>query len=185
MTGNSMQIIEWLMSQRDKEQIYEIDAKKNKRSLDSNAYFWVLVNKVAKALNISDAEVHDKIIAENINYFHNADGAIDWKVSAEKPNSFGLIKEVGTDTNYYLDSGMDVKLQKDNGDCCKSSDGAEIKGNVYWHIKGTHQMTSKEISRCIESIKVEAQELGIETMPQAELDRLLNAWGKKYDGKNQ
>lgn len=178
-----MDVIAWLMSQEDKEQFYDIDVRKKKKSLQANDYFWVLVNEVAKKQRLSDAEVHDRILSENRYYYFNEDGGIDWKVSPKAPNSFGLIVERGKhDYAYYVDSGMNVRLQKDDGSLCKGKDGV-VSAHVYWHIKGIHQMDSRELSRCIESIKFEAQQLGIPTMSETEMERLLKAYEERFAKK--
>ena len=51
---------------KDSEISIEIKKYRKRRSLDANAYFYVLVNKIASALNISDQEVHDKLLRDNI-----------------------------------------------------------------------------------------------------------------------
>lgn len=186
MTGTSLQIVEWLMAQPDKTLVYDIDVHTKERSISANNYFWKLVNLVAVKEKISDTEVHDKILAENRHYIHTEEGAVDWKVSNRSPDKFGIMKEKDADgkTQYYVDSEMKVKLQREDGSVCHDNNGDYV-GTIYWHIKGTHQMNSKELSRCIDSIKFEATQLGIPTMPENELERLLKMWGKKHDDKNK
>ena len=93
--------------------MWEVKEHRKSRSLDSNNYFYLLVNKIAKKQNISDTEVHDRFLAENIEYFTNDDGGIDWKVSPQEPNAYGLIKEqVNGNFEYYKDSGMTVLCRK-------------------------------------------------------------------------
>lgn len=161
---------------------WEIKEKKKKRSLDANAFFWLLVNRIAAKLRISDTEVHDKLLSENIAYYHNDEGGIDWKVSPIEPNDYGLIVEqVNNDYTYYLDSKMKVTLKKETGEFVHSKDGADIVGRVYWHIKGTHQMDSKEMSRILESTIYQAKDLGIETESPEKIKRMEEAW-KQYHG---
>lgn len=149
---------------------WDIKERKTKRSLDANSYFWVLVNEIAKKERLSDREVHDKILSENIAFYKNAEGGIDWKVSPEKPNRFGLlVEEVKDDYSYYLDSKMKVKLTKDDGKPVVDKEKHLVTGRVYWHIKGTHQMDSKEMQRVLDSTVFEAQQLGIETMTPDEI----------------
>ena len=112
MTGTVLEIISFLMDEVKKKPdgMWEVKEHKKSRSLDSNNYFYLLVNKIAKKQRISDVEVHDKFLSENIEYFYNDDGGMDWKVSPVEPNQFGLIKEqVNGNFEYYKDSGMSVK----------------------------------------------------------------------------
>lgn len=184
MIGNAKEILDYLLEQqREKPDAeWELSEKKQKRSLDSNNYFYLLVNKIAKKQNISDVEVHDKFLSENIDYFVNEDGGIDWKVSPVEPNAYGLIKEqVNGNFEYYKDSGMTVTLQKGTGDKVKYKDGKEVVGRVFWHIKGSRQMDSKSMSRLISSVVFEAEQLGISTMTPAEIAHMNELWGKRHD----
>lgn len=160
-----------------------INEKKKIRSLNANSYFWVLVNKIAKKQHISDTEVHDKLLSENIAYFKNEEGGIDWKVSPIEPNKYGLIVEqIKDDYAYYLDSKMKVSLQKESGDLVKDKANHEVvMGRVYWHIKGTHQMDTKEMSRILESTVFEAKEQGIEVLTPNEIAELTAAWEKYHE----
>ena len=138
---------------------------KEKRSLDANAYFYVLVNKIAEELKISDREVHDKLLSENLCFIYN-DGVMDWKVTDTEPNKYGLLRE---GSNYFIDSLNKVVLTK----------GKPKVGRIYWHIKGSHQMDSKEMSRLIGSTITEAKQLGIETMTPDEIERMVQQWDVK------
>jgi hypothetical protein len=187
MTGDATAILMYLMQAQKEKPDAKWDLTEHKdrkhRSLDSNSYFWLLVNKIAVKQHISDAEVHDRLLSENIAYYKNEEGGIDWKVSPIEPNAFGLIVEqIKDDYAYYLDSKMKVALKKeDGGDLVLDRDGCEVIGRVYWHIKGTHQMNSKEMYRIIDSTVFEAKQLGIETATPEEIARMNALWGKKHD----
>ena len=185
-TGDTDNIIRYVMEEKLKnpDVLWDIDEHQEKkmRSLSANSYFYVLCNKIAIKQRISDTEVHDKFLSENRIYYENEEGGIDWKVSPVDANAYGLIKEkVGKYYEYYVDSGMSVKLEKETGDKVKYKDGEEVAGHVYWHIKGTHEMTSSELCRVIDSVIFEANQLGIETITPTEKDRLLAMWGEKHD----
>ena len=51
-------------SLKDCELDVEIKKHREKRSLTANAYFWVLVGKIAERLNIPDDEVYRQMIKE-------------------------------------------------------------------------------------------------------------------------
>ena len=156
---------------KEKDLRVEIKEYRKSRSLNANAYFYVLVNKIAEALNITDSEVHDKLLADNISFLYK-DGAIDWTVQDWKPNKYRLYKH-GDD--YWFDSKMEVMLAKPEGGFY-AVDGKPKTSKIFWHIKGSHQMDTKEMSRLIEGAVQEAKELGIETMTPAELERLVKSW---------
>ena len=59
------------------------------------------------------------------------------------------------------------------------ANGKPKESKIFWHIKGSHQMDSKEMSRLIDCTVEEAKALGIETMTPAELERMIKAWKTK------
>ena len=141
------------------------------RSLNANAYFYTLVNKIALKANISDIEVHDKLLSENLCYFYE-NGAIDWIIQDWTPNNYRLVRR-GED--YYYDSLQVVKLTKADGTAFKAN-GKDKVSKIFWHVKGSHQMDTKEMARLIDATVEEAKGLGIETMTPNELERLKQAW---------
>ena len=161
-----------------------IDIKLNKhhkkRSLDANAYFYVLVNKIAERAKLSDIEVHDKLLSQNLAYVIE-NGAVDWIVADWKSNAYRLVKLAVTEHGkqqfkYYYDSLQDVALNKPNGEPYRDSEGNPKTSRIFWHIKGSHEMDSKEMARLIDSTIVEAKELGIETLTCEELERMKASW---------
>ena len=158
-------------SLKDKDLRIEIKEYRKSRSLNANAYFYVLVNKIAEAMNISDTEVHDRLLSDNLCYVYK-NGTIDWAVQDWEPDSNRLVR---VDRDYWIDSHMEVTLAKADGSFYMKN-GKPRTSKIFWHIKGSHQMDTKEMSRLIESTVQEAKSLGIETMTPAELERLVNAW---------
>lgn len=142
-----------------------------KRSLDANAYFYVLVNKIAEKEHISDEEVHDRLLAENRCYIIENE-AVDWMVADWKSSKYRLVR---VNEQYYYDSLQDVVLQKPEGGTYMAK-GEPKKSRIFWHIKGSHQMDSKEMARLIDSTVEEAKGLGIETMTTTDLERLKQLW---------
>lgn len=190
MTGTPLEIIRYLTEQDEKTE-FECNKVPDKtlRTARANKYFWKLCNLLAIDQNTSDKEIHDKYLSENRAYYLTADKAIEWKVSEEIPNAYGLIKEEfarhdgKSDYTYYVDSNMRVKLEKEDGRKCTKKSGEEVVGIVFFHIKGTHQMDGKEMSRIINSIVYDARDRGIETEPDSEINAMLDEWAKEYEKK--
>lgn len=156
---------------------------RNKRSLDANAYFYVLVNKIAERANLSDIEVHDRLLSQNLAYVIE-NGAVDWIVADWKSNAHRLVKLAVTEHGkqqfkYYYDSLQDVALNKPNGEPYRDSEGNPKTSRIFWHIKGSHEMDSKEMARLIDATVEEAKDLGIETMTPIALMQLKEAWNGK------
>lgn len=165
-------VIQWLLNHSNAVIDVSVDIHKAKRSLNANAYFWVLVNEIAINQRISDKEVHDKYLSENIAYYYK-DGAIDWKVADWQGNAYGLVKSEGA---YYLDSGQKVMLYKPDGTPYKCADGTPKTSKIFWHIKGSHEMNTAEMARLIDSVVYDARALGIKTKEDFEIERMVEKW---------
>lgn len=63
MIGTAQEIITWLFEQ-DREALFEVKPRKRKRSLTQNAYYWVLLNQLARKLGMPDSEVHKNMLRE-------------------------------------------------------------------------------------------------------------------------
>lgn len=62
-TGTPRECVIWLMEQ-DGETRFEIKQKRKRRSLTQNAYYWAMLNQLARKLRISDTEVHKQMLRE-------------------------------------------------------------------------------------------------------------------------
>ena len=61
MIGTQKQLITWLLEQDSTKQ-YEVKEYKQKRSLDSNAYAWVLLGKLQDKLHIPKEDIYRDLI---------------------------------------------------------------------------------------------------------------------------
>ena len=137
-----------------------IEAKqyRNQRSLDANAYFHVLVNKLARKLGTSDSEMK---IRMNLEY-----------------GTIALNKD-GTKTGIKVPYGTDVSLFypyfKKFGECEENG----MTWEKYLAYKQTHTLDTKEMAQLIDGVVSECKENGIETLPKEELESLLKGWNVK------
>lgn len=150
----------FLRTMTDDTYTVEIKRKSAKRSLDANAYHYVLCDKIAKTLGTTSQEVHNLLLADYGVLETDADG---------KP-MFILRK----DTDDYLRS-TDIHL--------KPTDATEDrKGVLYrWYavIKPSRFYTVAEMSKLIDGTVVEAKALGIETLTPDELKEMEEKWSGK------
>ena len=129
---------------------------KVRRSLDANAYCWVLIGKIAEKTNIPKNEVYRDAIREiggNYDVVCVQNKAVETLCGAWSRNGIGWL----TDT-------MPSKL-----------DGCT---NVLLYY-GSSTYSVEQMSRLIENILQECYSLDIEVKAQAEIDSLLNSWGGK------
>ena len=136
----------------------EIKKWRKKRSLDANAYAWVLIDKIAQATGVPKTEVYRQAIRE-------IGGVSD--IVAVPDNAVDKFREgwskqgIGWQTE-ILDSKPGYK-----------------RIVVYY---GSSIYDTKQMSALIDSLVQEAQALGIETLPPAEIARLNSQWEERQDG---
>jgi hypothetical protein len=131
----------------------EIKPYRHKRSLDANAYCWVLCQKIAEVIHSTKEQVYKSAINDvgQLEMLAIQEEAAEQFVSIW--NSRGL--------GWYAEE-MDSKIKG-----CK-------KIVAYY---GSSCYDTKAMSVLIDYIVSSAKELGIETMTPEELSRLKNEWG--------
>ena len=133
----------------------EIKKYRKKRSLSANAYFHVLVNKIARALGDSDDNVKKNLV---LNY------GVVAKDKDGKTIGFKMPERVDVEKIYPYAKLFDVRT--DNG----------VKFNCYIVYKSTHEMNTAEMATLIDGAIEEAKELGIETDTPEQLARYKESW---------
>lgn len=139
----------------------DITASKHskKRSLTANAYFHVLVGKIANCVRSSDVEVKNRLIREYGEWMYINDTIPTYAVKEDMVEA--MLKMEGI--HWVVIDRVDVE-----------------DGRVALGLKrGSHTYNSKEMARLIDGTVQEAKDLGIETLPPAELERMLAAVDKK------
>ena len=151
MIGKPEELVRWLFNQ-DKEKVFEIKEHKLKRSLNANAYCWVLMNKIADAIKSTKEEVYREYI--------------------KNKGIFRLITMNKEATNTFIR----VWQEKGLGWICDTSE-SKYEGMVdvvaYY---GTSSYNTKQMANFIDYVVDEAKNLGIETLPPDEIERLKSLW---------
>lgn len=146
MIGHPKELIQWLLDQ-DKEKQFEILEWRMKRSLNANAYAWVLITKIANAMRLSKEEVYLNMLK------HYGQSEIVSVLS--KINVSGYFK-------YYEKIGT-ATLQ-----------GKEF--THYKVYKGSSEYDTREMSILIDGIVQEAKNMDIETLSDDEILHLKQLW---------
>lgn len=160
-TFKDKEILERIDEYKDVELDIEIEKHREKRSLDANAYFHVLVNKLARKIGMSDSEMKKRMNLEYGTIATNKDGT---KVGIKVP--------FGTDIEAFY------PYCKKFGECVEKG----ITFEKYLFYKQTHTLNTLEMSQLIDGVVNECKEQGIETKTREELDSLLRSW---KGGKNE
>lgn len=140
---------------KDKDLDIEIKQHREKRSKSANAYFHVLVNKIAAELNEADETVKTRLVIE-----------------------YGVVAkdEDGLTIGFKLPSKVDVsKIYPYTRLFDQRTENGRIF-NCYLVLKPTHEMDTKEMARLIDGTIREAKELGIETDTPETLARYQAEW---------
>lgn len=136
----------------------EIKKWKKKRSLDANAYCWVLCDRIAKELSKESIVTKEQIYKDAISQV----GTFEPMIIEEK--AYENFKRI------WEKQGLGFLIQEvSKKDKC-------IKVHCYY---GSSTYDTKEMSLLIEIIVDLAKSLNIETKPQAEINSLLESWNKK------
>lgn len=164
-SGNREQIMLFLMNQQDKEKIWDIKEHKEKRSLDSNAYFHVLCDKLRQKLEISMSRCKNHLIADYGQIEYIADGEpMIYKTNA--PEDYMMELET-------LHSKC-VKVTEENG-----------KSVFFYRIyRGSHTYNTAEMAQLIKGTVEECKTQGIQTATPAELAEMQRLWESHYGKKH-
>lgn len=132
----------------EKEYDVVIKEKRARRSLDANAYAWVLITAIADVLNADKEEIY---LAELKKYGQSEVVSVKSQIN------------VGGFFKYFEECGRG----KVNG----------TEFTHYKVYKGSSEFDTREMSVFIEGIVVDAQELGIDTRTPDEIANMTSLWG--------
>lgn len=133
---------------------FEISVEKwsDKRSLQANAYFHVLCNKISAVLNSSMDDTKKMLVTQYGTLARGSDGkylAAKIPKNTDVEKIYPYFKHIGEDEN-----GLDM----------------------YLFFKRTSELTKDEMSRLISGTMDEASNLGIEVLTPQELSAMMNRY---------
>ncbi len=143
----------------DGELSVEIKKWRNTRSLNANAYFHTLVNKIAEKLKVADSEIKIRL---NLEYGTPATDKNGNNVVVKLP------KEVEVTQFYDYAKWIADKQEK-------------VMTSYYLFYKQTHTLDTKEMARLIDGTIQEAQQIEIETISPAEKEKMMKLYGVYYE----
>lgn len=138
------------MLKLDRDKKYELKEHKEKRSLDSNSYAWVLITKIANELRKSKEEVY-----------------------------LDMLKDYGQSEYISVQADVDVKGYLKYYEVFGESSVKGKSFKHYKVYKGSSEFDSKEMSIFIDGIIQDCQSIGIETMTPQELNLLKERWNNE------
>lgn len=137
-----------------------ITERKQKRSLDSNAYFHVLCDKLRQKMGISMARCKNHLIAD-----------------------YGQIQLIDNEPMIYKTNAPDdymQELETIHTKCVKVTEENGKEVYFYRVYRGSHTYDTAEMSKLIDGTVFECKQVGIETATPDDIARMNAAWGKKH-----
>lgn len=146
-----------LKQRLEKGKMFDVEIKQHreKRSLDANAYMWVLLDKMAEKLPESKDELYEKMLVE-----------------------YGVFETVS-----LKKEAVEAFMKQWAGPVKRLGSGF-VKGKEFVHLRicfGSSSYDTKQMSRLLEGIVRECQDLGIETKTPAELLELTSLMETIHD----
>lgn len=142
---------------------------REKRSLDSNAYYWVLLSKLAEDLHISKPRAHNIMLRE-YGQVELVDGS---RCYVRIPDTDEAENDVMERTVFHLRPTSQVVEGKDG-----------INYRTYVVLMGSSRYDTTEMSHLLDGLIYECKVLGIETATPEELERMKQLYdqNRREDG---
>lgn len=126
------------------------------RTLTANAYYWALIGKLAAKLTISVQRCHN-LMLRRYGQLAIIDGEL---IGVRVPDTEDAEKKVLEASNYHL----------------RMTSEAQDGIRTYYMLRGSSDYDSKEFSDLLEGTISECKEVGIETLPPEEIERMMAAY---------
>lgn len=136
----------------------ELTVHRKKRSLDANAYCWVLLEKLAESVQIPKNDLY-------LSYIRQTGPHKDFMLTEDEAGTFRVAWE-------RLGTGWPTE-QVDY-----TPDGARVVVRAYY---GSSTYNSRQMARLIDSIVEDCKAVGIETLPPDKLALLKEGWKRAPD----
>ena len=142
---------QFIENKKDKEYIADLKIYRSKRSLDANAYMWVLLQKMAEVLRTTKDELYLQELRKYGQFTHVI---VRPDVVDKVKQEWRVAEEVGE---------VEVNGQK----------GIQIR--CYF---GSSTYNTEEMAVLIDGVISDCKILGVETLPEQELVDIKERWGK-------
>jgi predicted transcriptional regulator len=142
--------------EKGKKLAVEIKQHREARSLDANALMWIMAQKIAEAIQSTKEAIY--------------------KAAIRSVGQFEIMPIRNDAVERWIENWGGGRL----GWFAETIGESKLAGytNIISYY-GSSVYNTKEMSRLIDEIIGQAKELGIETMPQGEIDSLIKEWGKE------
>ena len=153
---------------KDKSLRITVKQWRDKRSLDANAYYWVLLSKLAEKVGNSKPRMHNQMLRD-----YGQDTVISGSLTyMVLPNTDEAEKMAEESETFHIRPTSDVR---------EGADGTDYR--TYIMMSGSSTYDTKEMSVLINGLVSECKEQGIETLPPDELARMMAEYEENHRKK--
>lgn len=152
---------QFVLRQKDKPYTVEVKEKREKRSLDSNAYLWRLLSDLADAIGSTKEKLYQDYVKDLGPYR-------DFVLTEDEAKTFRTAWSM-------LGQGWPTE-QVDF-----SPDGEKLVIRAYY---GSSTYNTKQMSRLIDSVVEDCKAVGVETLPPEKLSALKEDWDAQRNKSN-
>lgn len=156
-TGKREEMTLFFLALRDNDTVFDLVEHKEKRSLNSNNYYWQLLEKLSVKTHTAKQEIHN-INLRHLGLLERINGQV---VSVLLPDTIETEKETLLADTYHLAPTRKVKEGTD--------------GKMYrWYVmlRGSSDMNVSEMAALVDLAVQDAKAQGIETLTPAELEHM-------------
>lgn len=134
----------------------EVTEHKEKRRINANNYFWVMLQKLCEKQELDTIEEYKRRIKE-LGIFRQ------FKIMTDQVKTFKKVWE---------DKGIAWFCEE-----CDTEYIGDIEFKIINAYYGSSSYDTKQMSRLIDDLVQDCKAIGIETKPEAEIKSLLESWG--------
>lgn len=150
---------------KDKDLRLTVKVWREKRSLDANAYYWVLLGKLAGKLGLTTSELHNLMLRS----YGQPEIMCDMFVKIELPDTPEAEMTARMAETYHLKPTSETVL---------TGDGTK---RVWVMMRGSHTYDSAEFSQLLNGLIEECKFQGIETMTPIEIEMMMAAYKEAHN----
>lgn len=137
---------------KDKQLVMEIKTYRQQRSLNSNAYLWVMLGKLAEKLHTTKDELYLLMLERYGQFTHIV---VKAEAVDRVMHEWRTVRNLGP---IRINGVLGVQLQ------------------CYF---GSSTYSTQEMAALIDGVVSECRDLGIETLPPQEIERMSAEWGRQ------
>ena len=135
-----------------------------KRSLDANAYYWVLITKLSEAIHVSKTRAHN-LMLRRYGQMLFLDGQ---KVILMLPDTEAAEESALEAETFHVKPTSKIRP------------GTPVDYRGYIVLRGSSDYSTAEMSALLDGLISECKEVGIETATPEELKRMMEAYERNH-----